>query len=69
MLRSHLQMDEIVSRMEALAKKMSLPAYADKTPDNVKAEDLDKKSKLEAEKAAAEAAMADMQKLLASAAS
>ena len=29
--------------MEALAKKMALPAYAEKTPDSVKADDLDKK--------------------------
>jgi len=55
---------EVEGRLEALAKKVGLPGYADKTPDAVKAEDADRKAKMEAERGAALAAIADMQKLL-----
>lgn len=55
---------EVEGRLEALAKRVGLPGYADKTPENVKAEDADRKSKMEAERAAALTAISDMEKLL-----
>ncbi|GBF88537.1 valine-tRNA ligase [Raphidocelis subcapitata] len=55
---------EAAARAEALRGKMAMPAYQGKTPPAVKAEDEVKLSKLEAEAAAAEQAMADMRQLL-----
>ncbi|KAJ9504795.1 hypothetical protein QJQ45_021760, partial [Haematococcus lacustris] len=57
---------EVQGRQEALAKKVSAPGYADKTPDSIRADDLDRGAKAEAEKAAVLAAIADMQALLGS---
>lgn len=51
--------------MEALAKKTSMPAYAEKTPAEVKAADEDKRIKAEAELQAAQDAITAMQALLA----
>ncbi|KAL6761966.1 tRNA synthetases class I-domain-containing protein [Haematococcus lacustris] len=57
---------EVQGRQEALAKKVSAPGYADKTPESIRADDLDRGAKAEAEKAAVLAAIADMQALLGS---
>lgn len=52
------------ARSEQLSAKIALPAYQEKTPEAVKADDVDKLAKLQAEAAAAEQAISDMQKLL-----
>jgi hypothetical protein len=51
-------------RAEALAKKMSLPAYVDKTPEAIKADDAERMARTQAEAAQVEAAIGDMKKLL-----
>jgi hypothetical protein len=55
---------QVRGRAEALAKKMALPAYADKTPEAIKADDQEKMARTQAEAAQVEAAIADMNKLL-----
>jgi hypothetical protein len=54
---------EVAGRIEALHKKMALPAYADKTPAAVKEEDADKLAKAQAELAAAQAHAGEMRKM------
>jgi valyl-tRNA synthetase len=56
--------NEANSRAEALRTKAAVPSYQEKTPEAVKADDAEKLAKAEAEAAAAQQAMADMQKLL-----
>ena len=56
--------NEANSRADALRTKAAVPSYQEKTPEVVKAEDAEKLAKAEAEAAAAQQAMADMQKLL-----
>jgi valyl-tRNA synthetase len=55
---------EARARAEQLSAKIALPVYQEKTPEAIKADDADKLAKLHAEAAAAEQAIADMQKLL-----
>ena len=54
---------EFEGRIEAMQRKMALASY-EKTPDAVKADDLDKLAKAEAELAASNSAIVDFQKLI-----
>ena len=54
---------EVEGRIEAMQRKMALASY-EKTPDAVKADDLDKLAKAEAELAASNSAIVDFQKLI-----
>jgi valyl-tRNA synthetase len=47
-----------------LQKKMEMPGYAEKVPENVRADNTEKLAKLEAEVATTAAAMEDFKKLI-----
>lgn len=54
---------ECEGRLEALAKRIAMPSYAEKTPESIQADDRERGQKIEAEIAQIVAAIADMQKL------
>lgn len=55
---------QVKTRLDQLARKLALPAYAEKTPDAIKVDDQERMSKAAAEQAQVEAAMEDMRKML-----
>ena len=55
---------EVSGRLQQLRKKMSLPGYADKTPQNVQDDDADRLARAEAELSAAQQHMEEMKKMI-----
>lgn len=57
------QLSEVEQRLENMTKKMSMPGWAEKTPEAVRKDFMDSKARVEAERLAAVQQLLSMQKI------
>ncbi len=58
-----VQLEDLNRQLDQWERRTGMPGYLDKTPEAVRAQDLERKGKLDAEKAQVLAAVADMKQL------
>lgn len=62
-MRPLMQLSEVEQRLDNVVRKMSLPGYAEKTPEAVRKDQAEAKARIESERVAALQQLLGMQKL------